>query len=42
LGEYIHRIYDETRKRPLFIVRNKYGTFENSPNEIPNNLFYTK
>ena len=31
LGEYIHRIYDESRKRPLFIVRNKYGTFkENS------------
>jgi len=29
LGEYVHRIYDETRKRPLFIVRNKYGTFEN-------------
>jgi polyisoprenyl-phosphate glycosyltransferase len=31
LGEYVHRIYDETRKRPLFIVRNKYGTFENDP-----------
>jgi polyisoprenyl-phosphate glycosyltransferase len=31
LGEYVHRIYDETRKRPLFIVRNKYGIFENSP-----------
>lgn len=31
LGEYVHRIYDETRKRPLFIVRNKYGTFENNP-----------
>lgn len=29
LGEYVHRIYDETRKRPLFIVRSKYGTFEN-------------
>jgi len=29
LGEYVHRIYDETRKRPLFIVRNKYGSFEN-------------
>jgi glycosyltransferase involved in cell wall biosynthesis len=25
LGEYIHRIYDESRKRPLFIVRQKYG-----------------
>lgn len=25
LGEYIHRIYDESRKRPLFIVREKYG-----------------
>lgn len=25
LGEYIQRIYDESRKRPLFIVRNKYG-----------------
>lgn len=31
LGEYVHRIYDESRKRPLFIVRNKYGNFENSP-----------
>jgi polyisoprenyl-phosphate glycosyltransferase len=31
LGEYVHRIYDETRKRPLFIVRNKYGTFEKDP-----------
>lgn len=30
LGEYVHRIYDETRKRPLFIVRHKYGTFENN------------
>jgi polyisoprenyl-phosphate glycosyltransferase len=29
LGEYVHRIYDEARKRPLFIVRNKYGSFEN-------------
>ena len=28
LGEYVHRIYDETRKRPLFIIRNKYGIFE--------------
>jgi glycosyltransferase involved in cell wall biosynthesis len=25
LGEYIHRIYDESRKRPLFIVREKIG-----------------
>lgn len=31
LGEYVHRIYDETRKRPLFIVRSKYGIFENDP-----------
>jgi glycosyltransferase involved in cell wall biosynthesis len=31
LGEYIHRIYDETRKRPLFIIRNKYGVFETNP-----------
>jgi polyisoprenyl-phosphate glycosyltransferase len=31
LGEYVHRIYDETRKRPLFIVRNKYGIFEKDP-----------
>ena len=30
LGEYIQRIYDESRKRPLFIVRNKYGFKENS------------
>lgn len=24
LGEYLHRIYDETRKRPLFIVKKSY------------------
>jgi len=29
LGEYIQRIYDESRKRPLFIVRRKYGFTEN-------------
>jgi polyisoprenyl-phosphate glycosyltransferase len=28
LGEYIHRIYDESRKRPLFIVRDSYGVEE--------------
>ena len=28
LGEYVHRIYDESRKRPLFIVRNTYGSFK--------------
>ena len=25
LGEYIYRIYEETRKRPLYIIRDMYG-----------------
>jgi dolichol-phosphate mannosyltransferase len=25
IGEYIWRIYDETRKRPLYIVKEKLG-----------------
>jgi len=28
IGEYIWRIYDETRKRPLYIVKEKIGDFE--------------
>lgn len=31
LGEYVQRIYDEIRKRPLYIVKKKYGSFENCP-----------
>jgi polyisoprenyl-phosphate glycosyltransferase len=25
LGEYIHRIYNESRKRPLYVIQSKYG-----------------
>ena len=28
LGEYIHRIYNESRKRPLYIICSKYGIGE--------------
>lgn len=27
LGEYLARIYDEAKQRPLFIVKNRYGIF---------------
>lgn len=27
LGEYLARIYDEAKQRPLFIVKNRYGVF---------------
>ncbi len=30
LGEYLLRIYNESRKRPLYIINNKYGDLENS------------
>lgn len=30
LGEYLLRIYNESRKRPLYIISNKYGDLENS------------
>lgn len=30
LGEYLLRIYNESRKRPLYIISNKYGDLGNS------------
>lgn len=30
LGEYLLRIYNESRKRPLYIISNKYGELKNS------------
>jgi dolichol-phosphate mannosyltransferase len=32
LGEYLLRIYNESRKRPLYIISNKYGELKNSGN----------
>ena len=28
LGEYLGRIYEETKQRPLYLIRERYG-FEN-------------
>lgn len=33
IGEYLGRIYDETRRRPLYIIAEKLG-FENKTNEL--------
>lgn len=30
LGEYLLRIYNESRKRPLYIISNKYGELKNT------------
>jgi dolichol-phosphate mannosyltransferase len=30
IGEYLWRIYDETRKRPVYIVKEKLGDWENN------------
>jgi dolichol-phosphate mannosyltransferase len=30
LGEYLLRIYNESRKRPLYIISNKYGKLKNA------------
>ncbi|HQV55631.1 MAG: glycosyltransferase family 2 protein [Chitinophagaceae bacterium] len=30
LGEYLLRIYNESRKRPLYIISNKYGQLKNA------------
>jgi len=32
LGEYLARIYDEVKHRPLFIVKNRYGIREPDKN----------
>lgn len=36
LGEYLARIYDEVKARPLFIVKGRYGS--DSPSETPKNI----
>ena len=41
VGEYINRIYDEARNRPLYIVKDFIGIGEND-NKIFNHSFYTK
>ncbi|MFC1532345.1 glycosyltransferase family 2 protein [Thermodesulfobacteriota bacterium] len=33
LGEYLGRIYDEVKERPLYIVRNRYGIRGNDANK---------
>jgi hypothetical protein len=37
LGEYLLRIYDEVKQRPLYIIKNKYGLgrTENQKKGIP-------
>jgi len=31
IGEYLWRIYDETRKRPVYVIRKKLGNWHNQP-----------
>jgi glycosyltransferase involved in cell wall biosynthesis len=31
IGEYLWRIYDETRKRPVYVIKNKLGDWTNNP-----------
>jgi glycosyltransferase involved in cell wall biosynthesis len=35
LGEYLARIYDEVKRRPLFIVRKGYGVVQGETGKIP-------
>ena len=34
LGEYLARIYDEVKQRPLFIIREKHGLDKTDAEEI--------
>jgi hypothetical protein len=35
MGEYVGRIYDESRDRPKYIVESSYGWEEEAPDEPP-------
>jgi hypothetical protein len=34
MGEYVGRIYDETRNRPKFIVESQWGIDDDAPNRV--------
>jgi hypothetical protein len=35
IGEYLGRIYDEVKGRPLYLVQNKWGLDETAVNTTP-------